>query len=60
MMARGVVFMSAVISYSLAYDANHVMKDENFAIVLEGQIQNSVALKGIIKNPSIMPILVKW
>ena len=41
-MARGPVFVSAVVLYSLAYDAADVMDNDNLATALEAQIQISI------------------
>ena len=51
--ARGPVFASAVVSYSLAYDAADFVDNDNLATELEAQIQNSIALIGTIRKPSI-------
>ena len=60
--ARGPVFVSAVVSYSLAYNAADVMDDVNLVTALEAQIQISVALMGMVGKPSIDPIVSakKW
>ena len=51
--ARGPVFASAVVSYSLAYDTADVMDNDNLATALEAQIQINVALIGMVRKPSI-------
>ena len=60
--ARGPVFVSAVISYSLAYDVADVMDNDNFATALQAQIQISIMLIGTVRKPSIYPIVLakKW
>ena len=57
-MERGPVFVSAFVSYSLAYDAADVMDNDNLATALESQIQISIALIGIVRKPSIEPIVL--
>ena len=54
--ARGPVFLSTVISYSLAYDTADVMDSNNLATALESLIQISIALIGTVKEQSIDPI----
>ena len=44
------VFVSAVVSYSLAYDAADVMDNDNLATALEAQIQISIALIGTVRK----------
>ena len=56
--ARGPVFVSAVVSYSLAYDATDVMDNDNLATSLEAQIQITIALIGMVRKPSIDPIVL--
>ena len=51
------VFVSAVVSYSLAYAAD-VMDNDNLATALEAQIQISIALMGTVRKPSIDPIVL--
>ena len=53
--ARGPVFVSAVVSYSLAYNAGN----DNLAAALESQIQISIALRGTVRKPSIDPIVLE-
>ena len=55
-MARRLVFVSAVVSYSLAYDATDVMDNENLLAALSAQIQISVALIAMVRKPSIEPV----
>ena len=56
--ARGPVFVSAVVSYSLAYDAAAVMDNYNLATALESQIQISIMLIGMVRKPSVDPIVL--
>ena len=51
--ARGPLFVTAVVSYSLAYDATDVIDNDNVATALEAQIQISIALIGTVKKLSI-------
>ena len=59
---RGPVFVSTIVSYSLAYDAADVMDNDNLATALEAQIQISIALIGMVRKPSIDPIVLakRW
>ena len=45
--AKGPVFISAIISYSLAYNAADVIDNDNLAAALSAQIQINIALVGI-------------
>ena len=56
--ARGTVFVNAVVSYWLAHDATNVLDNDNLAIALESQIQISIALVGMVRKPSIEPIVL--
>ena len=60
--ARGPVFVSTVVSYSLVYDAADVMDNDNLATALEAQIQTSVVLIHTVRKPSIDPIVLakRW
>ena len=60
--ARGPVLVSAVVSYSLAYDAADVMDNDNLATALEAQIQIIIALIGMVRKPSKDPIVLakRW
>ena len=49
--AKGPVYDSTVISYSLAYNAANVMDNNNLATILSTKIQISIALIGIIREP---------
>ena len=55
---RGPVFVSAVVSYSLAYDDADVMNNDNLATALEPQIQISIALIGTVRKSSIELIVL--
>ena len=48
--ARGPVYVSKVISYSVAYDAADVMDNDNFETALSAQIQIRVALIGMVRK----------
>ena len=56
--SRRPVFISTVVSYSLAYDAVDVMDNENLAIALEAQIQISIALIGMVIKLSIDALIL--
>ena len=56
--ARGTVFVSAVVSCSLAYSAADVMDNDNLATPLEAQIHISIALRGMVRKPSIDPVVL--
>ena len=60
--ARGPVYVSKVISYSLAYDATDAMCNDNLVIALSAQIQISVALTGMVRKPLVVPIVLakRW
>ena len=60
--ARGPVFDSAVVTYSLAYDATDVMENDNLVTALESQIQISLVLIGTVRKLSIEPIVLakRW
>ena len=47
--ARGLMFISAVVSHSLAYDANDVMNKSNFAIAVDNHVFRT-ALIGMIRK----------
>ena len=59
---RGPVFVSAIVLYSLAYNATDVMDNVNLVTVLEAQIQISIALIGTVRKQSINPIVLakRW
>ena len=48
---RGQVFVSAVVSYSLAYDAADVMDNDNLVTALLAQIQISIVLICTVRKP---------
>ena len=60
LMARVLVFISTVISYSLVYDDTDVMDGDNVATTLEDQIQINTALIEMVRKPSIAPIINPW
>ena len=49
--ARGPVFVSAFVSYSLAYNVADVTDNDNLATALSAQIQISIALIGMVLKP---------
>ena len=51
--ARRPVYVSAVVSYSLAYDAADVMDNDNHANALLIQIQISIKVTGTVRKPSV-------
>ena len=58
---RWPVFISAVVSHSLACDATNVMDNDNLVTALEPQIQISIVLIGTVRKPSIdLIVLAKW
>ena len=60
--ARGPVFVSAMVSYSLVYDATDVLDNDNLATALETQIQISIALIETVRKLSIDHIVLtkRW
>ena len=56
--ARGPVCVSAVVSYSLAYDATDVVDNDYLVNAVSAQIQISIALIGSIWKPSVEPIVL--
>ena len=56
--ARGSVYVSAVISYSLAYNATDVMDNDNLATALSAQIQNGIVQIGKVRKPSVESIVL--
>ena len=50
-------FVSAVVSYSLAYNSTDVMDNDNLATANESQIQISIVLIGTVRKPSVEPIV---
>ena len=52
------VFVSAVVSYSLAYDASDVMDNDNLVTAFESQIWISIVLTGTVRKPSLDPIVL--
>ena len=51
--ARGPVFVSTIVSYSLAYDAADVMVNDNLLTSLSAQIQINISLIGTVRKLSI-------
>ena len=51
------ILVSAVVSYSLAYNAADVMESDNLKTALESQIQISIVLIGMVRKPSVEPIV---
>ena len=60
--ARGPVYVSTIILYSLAYDAADVTDNDNLATALSFQIQISIALIDMVRKPAIDPIVLakRW
>ena len=52
------MFVIAVISYSLVYDAIDGMDNDNLAIALSTQIQVRIALIGTVRKQSVGPIVL--
>ena len=52
------MYVSAVISYSLAYDDTDDMDRDNFATALSAYIQISIVLKGMVRKTSKEPIVL--
>ena len=50
--AKGPVYVSAVVTFSLAYDTFDVMDNGNLANASSAQIQIIIVLKGMIKSTS--------
>ena len=59
---RGPVFLSAVIPYSVTYDATDVVDNDNLATELSAQIQISIALIGMVRKLSLESIVLtkRW
>ena len=60
--AKGPVYVSTGISYSLANDATDVMGNYNLATALSAQIQMSIVLIVTVRKPSVEPIILakRW
>ena len=56
--ARGLVFVNSLILYSLAYHAADVIDNDNLTTALSAQIQVSTALIGMVRKPSVEPIVL--
>ena len=57
-MIRGPVYVNAVVSYSLAYNATDLMDNDDLATALSAQIQISITLIGMVKKPPVEPIVL--
>ena len=55
--SKGPIYVSTVVLHSLVYDATVVMDNGNLGIALESQIQICIVLIGMIRTPSIEPIV---
>ena len=55
---RGPVYVSIVISYSLAYDADYILDNDNLATALSAQIQISIVLISMVRKPAVEPIVL--
>ena len=60
--ARGPVYVSTVVLYSLAYDAADVMDNNNVVTAMSAQIQISIGLIGMVRKPSVELIVLakRW
>ena len=56
--AKGPVYISTLVSYSLAYDAADVMDNADLATAWSAQIQISIALIDAVKKPSVDPLII--
>ena len=56
------MYVSAIISYSLAYDATDVMDNYNLPTELSTKIQITMSLIGTVRKPVIEPIFLakRW
>ena len=56
------MYVSTVILYSLAYDDADVMDNIDLTTTLSAQIQISIALIGMVRKPSVDPIVLakRW
>ena len=57
-MAKGPVYVSTVVSYSLAYNAADIMDNYILVTALSAQIQMSIVLIGMVRKPSVEPIIL--
>ena len=55
---KGICICQCIILYSLPYDANDVMNDDNHVTELSAQILVNVMLIGMIRKPSVEPIVM--
>ena len=60
--SRGPVYVSAIVSYLLAYNVADVMDNDNLATALSAMIQISILLIIMVRKPSIEPIVLdmRW
>ena len=56
--ARGSIYVSILILYSLAYDTTDVMDYDILTMALSAQVQVSIVLIGIELEPSVEPIVL--
>ena len=56
--ARKPVYVRTVVMYSLANNASDVMNNYHLATALSAQIWISIALIGMVRNPSVEPIVL--
>ena len=57
-MVRETVFVTAVFLYLLVYNVIGVIEDDNLVTALSAQIQVSIALIGMVRKPSVDPIVL--
>ena len=60
--SRGPVYVSAVILYSLAYNATDVIDNNYLATTFSAQVQISIVLIGTVRKPAIESIVLakRW
>ena len=56
--ARGLVYVSVVISYSLAYGAADVINNDNHVTALSALIQISITPIGKVRKQPVEPIVI--
>ena len=49
------IYVSAVVSYSLSYDANDIMDKDNLVIALSAQTQIIIPMIDMVRKPSTEP-----
>ena len=54
----GPIYVSTVVSYSLAYYVTDVLDNDNLATALSAKIQIRIVLIGMLRKPSIEPIFL--